>query len=263
MANQGILAQLKPAANTNTVLYSAPIDSSASAVLTVANDGTGSAYKVGLKDYDQKLVLDASTYLLHKGDAISDYRFTVNTAISASNTAFAPSTKITSDDKESTLIFESFYTPPTTTIYIKKFVARIITLESITGTFAVGATGDSANSDFDYITVGDSNVFSWTQGAAATATGGNQDFTITGTSNEYTGTCEVVGCINAWTISGNSNDITTTQTGSADHQITASLTGNSNTVTIDQTDTTSTNVVNLISTTTNGTIDVDQCASGC
>ena len=56
MANQGILAQSKPSANTNTVLYSAPIDSSASAVLTVANDGTGSAYKVGLKNYDQKLV---------------------------------------------------------------------------------------------------------------------------------------------------------------------------------------------------------------
>ena len=89
MANQGILAQLKPSANTNTVLYSAPIDSSASAVLTVANDGTGSAYKVGLKNYDQKLTLDASTYLLHKGDAI-DYRFTVNTAISASNSNFAP-----------------------------------------------------------------------------------------------------------------------------------------------------------------------------
>ena len=140
MANQGILAQSKPSANTNTVLYSAPIDSSASAVLTVANDGTGSAYKVGLKNYDQKLVLDASTYLLHKGDVITDYRFTVNTAIAASNSSFVPSTKITSDDKESSLIFESFYTPPTTTIYIKKFVARIITLESITGTFAVGQT---------------------------------------------------------------------------------------------------------------------------
>ena len=138
-----------------------------------------------------------------------------------------------------------------------------VTGDSNAGTFAVGATGDAANSDFDYITVGDSNVFSWTQGAASTATGGNQDFAITGTSNDYTGTCEVVGCINNWTISGNSNDITTLQTGSADHQITASLTGNSNTVTIDQTDTASTNVVNLISTTSSGTIDVDQCASGC
>ena len=135
--------------------------------------------------------------------------------------------------------------------------------DSNQGTFTVGGTGDVAQTDFDYAATGDSNIFTWTQGAAATATGGNQDFAITGTSNEYTGTCEVVGCINNWTISGNSNDITTTQTGSADHQITASLTGNSNTVTIDQTDTASTNVVNLISTTSSGTIDVDQCASGC
>ena len=139
----------------------------------------------------------------------------------------------------------------------------LVTGDSNTGTFTVGGTGDVQNSDFDYTATGDSNIFSWTQGAAATATGGNQDFSITGTSNEYTGICEVVGCINNWTISGNSNDITTTQTGSADHQITATLTGNSNTVTIDQTDTASTNVVNLIATTTNGTIDVDQCASGC
>ena len=50
MAKQGLLAQLKPSANTDTVLYSAPIDRSASAVLTIANDGTGSAFDVALKD---------------------------------------------------------------------------------------------------------------------------------------------------------------------------------------------------------------------
>ena len=138
-----------------------------------------------------------------------------------------------------------------------------VTGDSNTGTFAVGGTGDAQNTDFDYTAVGDSNTFSWTQGASATATGGNQDFSITGTSNAYTGICEVVGCINNWTVSGNSNDITTQQTGSADHSITASLTGSSNTVTVLQTDTASTNVVNLVATTSNGTIDVDQCASGC
>ena len=138
-----------------------------------------------------------------------------------------------------------------------------VTGDSNTGTFAVGGTGDAQNTDFDYTAVGDSNTFSWTQGASATATGGNQDFSITGISKAYTGSCEVLGCINNWTVSGNSNDITTQQTGSADHSITASLTGSSNTVTVHQTDTASTNVVNLVSTTSNGTIDVDQCASGC
>ena len=47
MANQGQLAQSKPSGATNTLFYSAPIDASASTVLTVtvANDGSGSTYK--------------------------------------------------------------------------------------------------------------------------------------------------------------------------------------------------------------------------
>ena len=44
MATQGLLAQLKPTANTDTILYEGPVDSSASTQLTIANDGTGSAY---------------------------------------------------------------------------------------------------------------------------------------------------------------------------------------------------------------------------
>jgi len=139
----------------------------------------------------------------------------------------------------------------------------LATGDSNAATFAVGATGDSAQSDFDYAATGDSNVLTWTQGSSATATGSNADFVITGTSNDLNASCNSVGCINNWTISGNSNNIDTVQVGSADHQITASLTGSSNTVTIDQTDTASTNVANIVSTTSNGTIDVDQCASGC
>ena len=135
--------------------------------------------------------------------------------------------------------------------------------DSNTGTFAVGETGDVASTDFDFEATGDSNVLTFTQGDASTATGGNQDFVITGTSNDVNVKCNVVGCINNWTVSGNSNDIDTLQSGKQDHAITVALTGSSNNVDIDQTDTTSTNVANLISTTTNGTIDIDQCASGC
>ena len=83
MADQGLLGQAKPAGTTNTVLYSAPVDQSASAVLTIANDGTGAAYDVALKDFDQNLVLDASTYKLHEGDIITGYRIKVNTNISS------------------------------------------------------------------------------------------------------------------------------------------------------------------------------------
>ena len=143
-----------------------------------------------------------------------------------------------------------------------------LTIDQIGATNTVGTSssratlsGTSMTVDIDQI--GDSNVLSWTQGAASTATGANNDFAITGTSNSVTGVCEVVGCINNWDIDGNSNTITTLQTGSADHAITVALTGSSNTVTIDQTDTASTNVANIISTTSSGTINVDQCASGC
>jgi len=135
--------------------------------------------------------------------------------------------------------------------------------DSSAGLFNVGASGDVAGTDFDYTTVGDSTTFTFTQGASAAATSGNQDFVISGTSNTYTGICEVVGCINNWDIDGNSNQITTQQTGSANHAITVDLNGASNTVTVHQTDTSSTNVLNLIATTSSGTIDVDQCASGC
>ena len=54
MANQGILAQSKPAANTDTLLYSAPVDKSASTVLNVANDGTGSTFDVAGRVFANK-----------------------------------------------------------------------------------------------------------------------------------------------------------------------------------------------------------------
>ena len=86
MADQGLLAQAKPAGTTNTVLYAAPIDASASAILNIANDGSASQWDLALKDYDQKLTLDASTYALHKGDIVSGYRVNLNTPVPAAAT---------------------------------------------------------------------------------------------------------------------------------------------------------------------------------
>ena len=139
MADQGLLGQSKPAGTTNTVLYSAPIDQSASAVLTIANDGTGAAYDVAIKDYDQKLTLDASTYKLHKGDVITGYRFALGTPFPAS-ASLAAGTLLTADDKESTAKFESFYIPAFTEIDVRTRAIRIVTVESTSGTFAVGET---------------------------------------------------------------------------------------------------------------------------
>mgnify|MGYP001449939480 CR=1 FL=1 len=66
--------------------------------------------------------------------------------------------------------------------------------------------------------------------------------------------------------SGNSNDIDTLQSGSANHSITVDLTGSSMDIDIDQTDAASTNVANLILNSSGGSgssINIDQCASGC
>ena len=135
--------------------------------------------------------------------------------------------------------------------------------DSNTAAITVGGTGDAASTDFDFEATGDSNVLTFTQGDTATATTGDQDFAVTGTSNNINVKCNVVGCTNSWTVSGNSNDIDTVQSGRQDHDITVVLTGSSNDVDVDQTDTASTNVANLIATTASGTINIDQCASGC
>ena len=51
MAKQGILAKSKPSGATNTLLYSASVDTSASTVLTVNEQGgSGTTYDVALKN---------------------------------------------------------------------------------------------------------------------------------------------------------------------------------------------------------------------
>ena len=137
--------------------------------------------------------------------------------------------------------------------------------DSNTQTLAVGATGDTAGSDFDFAATGDSNALTFTQGAAATATSGNTDIVITGTSNDLNITSEVVGATNNWTVDGDSNDVDTLQTGNANSSIIADITGNTNNIDIDQTSSTGSTagIVNIIGITTGGTIDIDQCSSGC
>ena len=137
--------------------------------------------------------------------------------------------------------------------------------DSNTQTLAVGGTGDTAGSDFDFAATGDSNVLAFTQGAAATATSGNTDIVIAGTSNNLNLVSEVVGGTNNWDVDGDSNDIDTTQTGNANHSITADVTGNTNNIDIDQTNSggSTSGIVDLVSISTGGVIDIDQCTSGC
>ena len=138
MANQGILAKGKPG-NALAVLYSCPIDKSASTVLHVANDGTGAAIDVAIKDFDQKLTVDGSgAYKLHKGDVITEFNVQVNSPFQSG--VFTGGQSITSSDGEKTLKFESLLTPAYTEVFVKSISIRAITVESLTGSFAVGET---------------------------------------------------------------------------------------------------------------------------
>lgn len=136
MAKSGILGQAKP--NGSALLYRAPIDSAASAVLTVANDGTGAAYSVGIKDYDQDLTLDASTYLLHKGDIISSKTFSLDNFLDGAS--LAAGDLLTSSDFEKTAKFHSFFVPSLTTVYVKAVTLHSLTLTGVTGVFSPGDT---------------------------------------------------------------------------------------------------------------------------
>jgi len=137
--------------------------------------------------------------------------------------------------------------------------------DSNTQTITAGGTGDIQGSDFDFAATGDSNALTFVQGAAATATSGNTDIVITGTSNDLNITTEVVGATNNWDVDGDSNDIDTTQTGNANHSITADITGNTNNIDIDQTNSggSTSGIVDITAITTGGLIDIDQCTSGC
>jgi len=137
--------------------------------------------------------------------------------------------------------------------------------DSNTQTLALGASGDVQSTDFDFAATGDSNVLTYVQGAAATATSGNTDIVVTGTSNNLNITSEVVGGVNNWDVDGSSNDIDTTQTGNANHSITADITGSTNNIDIDQTNATgsTSGIVDLVAISTGGVIDIDQCTSGC
>ena len=140
MAKQGILAKSKPSGATNTLLYSAPVDASASTVLTVNEQGgSGTTYDVALKNYDQKMTLGSSNYLLHEGDVVTGYRVTLNTPLPAS-AGLNAGTLLTSTSGEETFKFESFYLPAFTEVVVKVKAIRALTLDSTSGTFAVGET---------------------------------------------------------------------------------------------------------------------------
>ena len=215
MADQGLLGQSKPAGTTNTLLYGAPIAQSASAVLTIANDGTGAAYDVAIKDYDQKLTVDgsANAYKLHKGDVVTGYRFALGTPFPLAANLPVGST-VTSTDGEKKAKFESYYIPPFTSIAVKSRAIRQVTVESTTGTFAVGETltkgsgGNTAVTTIYGVLAG--------QGSVALYVGPT---TLSGSGAEYadgdslTSSGGATGTISSGGVGTASNDFTLTPSG--------------------------------------------------
>ena len=137
--------------------------------------------------------------------------------------------------------------------------------DSNTSTLTAGGGGSVASSDFDYNATGNSNILTWLQGSSSAATGGNFDAAITGNTNDLNIRCETIGCVNNWDIDGNSNDIDVTQIGTDDKSITFTLVGDSNNIDIDQTTAASgvTDTISIVAASTSGTINLDQCSSGC
>ena len=131
----GILANSKP--NGSALLYRAPIDSSVSAVINVSNDGTGAAHSIGLKNYDQRLALNANTYEFRPGYVVSNYLLSTTTPIPAGAT---PGSQLLAVDGTSTAKFNRYVIPETTTIFVKDVLLKRLTLGSVSGVIGLGDT---------------------------------------------------------------------------------------------------------------------------
>lgn len=145
----GRLASSKPAATTNTTLYSCPVGYAASVVLNVCNQSSSAtSYRVALRNYTQIITTASSAHTFNKGNPISTYRVTISPGIAVSG--FKPGDKYTDTNKKWSFNILDVV-KDTSIISVPTKVARVGTLTysnvSVTGaTFSVGNTlTDSTN----------------------------------------------------------------------------------------------------------------------
>jgi hypothetical protein len=138
----GKLAAAKPAATTNTTLYSCPINKATSSVLEVCNQGgSASAYRVALRDYNQILTLDDTDYSLKRGNVISDYSITISPGIATDQAD--PGDIIQIGNNKGSFRYHDIFKPTTTITYPVKVVSLgtvSIDNTSLVGTFEPGDT---------------------------------------------------------------------------------------------------------------------------
>jgi hypothetical protein len=157
----GKLAAVKPAATTNTFLYRCPIDKTASTVLNVVNQsGSGASYRVGLRDYDQTLTLDAATYKFRKGNVITAYQLAITPGVQLSS--LTPGDLVTLDNNNGSFKYFDFV-KPTSTLTIPVKVEEIGSANYSVlagGAFAIGntLTGDNGLTAIIYADNGTSEL---------------------------------------------------------------------------------------------------------
>ena len=152
----GRLASKYLSATTNTVVYSADIDSTASVMVTAANWSGGAAtYRLGLRDYDQILRISgpqvnsngglASTHKFAKGNPVSAYKLTLSPGFTYSDAV--PGTNITSTNGSTAKMLDVFKPTSTINYYVKfeeisdiAFAAESVVGQPVGGETITGAT---------------------------------------------------------------------------------------------------------------------------
>ena len=138
----GRLAASAPAATTNTVLYStSQLNTASTVLLATERGGSAATYRVGLKDYTQKLTLDASSYKFNRGNPVSSYKLGVAPGISRSDAT--PGLQISSADFAKTAsILDVVVDTSVITNYVKVKTYTSIGIDAtgISGTFQGGET---------------------------------------------------------------------------------------------------------------------------
>lgn len=159
----GKLAAAKPAATTNTTLYQCPITQAASTVLEVCNQsGSSATYRAALRDYNQVLTLDSSSYTFRKGNVITDYKLTISPGIPTAD--FDPGDTITLKNNQGSFKIQDVYQETATIVYnVKVEPIGQININSTTqvGTFALGdtVTGATTGLTADIFRVGTTNLY--------------------------------------------------------------------------------------------------------
>ena len=144
----GRLASGSTRSNTNTVLYSSDIADTTSAVVHVCErGGSAGTYRIGHKNYSQKLTLDANTYKFQPGNVVSKYQIEINPGLTVDDAT--PGLAIVGEESNFTAkIADVVRTTTTTTYYTKIATTGEVGIDSATiaGTFQGGETLTAATS---------------------------------------------------------------------------------------------------------------------